>query len=128
MGKMKNIEEYIKSLIQKNELWKFYKTKEWKLLRDKILEENHNECAICKRNGIIKRYDVSADGKRRLIKTVHHMKHVRDHPDLALSRYYYDGKTKKANLIPVCKKCHNILHPEKGKASEKEKYTNIERW
>lgn len=126
---MRDLEKYIKSLIEKNELWRFYKTKEWIALRDKILEENHNECAICKSHGIIKRYDIDDKGTKHLIKTVHHVQHVRKHPALALSRHYYFEGKKKDNLIVVCKACHNNLHPEKRhRDSNKERFTNEERW
>jgi 5-methylcytosine-specific restriction endonuclease McrA len=127
---MKDLSRYIQDLISKDELWKFYKSREWITLRDKILEENHHECVVCKEKGIITRYDVSKDGKRTLLKTVHHVKHVRDYPELALSRYYTDGVQRYVNLIPVCKKCHNRLHPEKrrNRDSKRQRYTNQERW
>lgn len=127
---MKDLAEYINNLIAKDELWKFYKSKEWKQLRDSILNEYHNECAICKKRGIVTRYDIGKDGKKTLIKTVHHVKHVRKHPELALSRYYYECGERKENLLPVCKKCHNELHPEKGrkKNNRQDKFINEERW
>ena len=126
---MKDIETYINNLIEQKELWKFYKTKEWIQLRDRILEANHNECEICKRNGIIKRYDEDEQGKKHLIKTVHHVQFVRKHPALALSEYYYYKGEKKRNLIVVCKACHNRLHPEKRKNNRNSSsYMNEERW
>ena len=66
---MKDLESYINNLIKNDELWRFYKQREWKQLRDRILEEQHNECEICRAKGIIKRYDIDADGKKHLIKT-----------------------------------------------------------
>lgn len=126
---MKDVEKYINNLILKNELWRFYKTREWIELRDKVLEENHNECAVCKSYGVIKRYDVDEKGVKHLIKTVHHVQYVRKHPALALSRYYYYKGEKKENLIVVCKACHNRLHPEKRfKSNGKKKFVNEERW
>ena len=130
---MQNVERWINELIQKDELWKFYKSKSWKDLKNKILEENHNECCLCKKVGVIKRYDIDAAGQKHLIKTVHHINHVREHPELALSRYYYDKGQERENLIVVCKACHNKLHPEKLKGctqreKKRDKYTNEERW
>jgi hypothetical protein len=126
---MKDLESYINNLIKNDELWRFYKQREWKQLRDRILEEQHNECEICRAKGIIKRYDIDADGKKHLIKTVHHVKHVRSHPSLALSKYYYEHGERKKNLIVVCKSCHNNLHPEKRIKKKKESlYRNEERW
>lgn len=128
MGKMKKeLVEYINNLIEKDELWRFYKQKEWKQVRDSVLQEQRNECEVCRRKGIIKRYDIDADGHKHLIKTVHHVQHVRSHPELALSKYYYAGGERKKNLIVVCKACHNDLHPEKRKKN-RNGYTNEERW
>ena len=122
---MLSTEVWIRELIQKNELWRFYKSKEWIRLKNQILKENHYECAECRKHGVITRYD---DG--RLLSTVHHVCHVRDHPELALSRYYKDYETGRMelNLIPVCKACHNKLHPEKIKKSDQNRFMNEERW
>ena len=126
---MKDLKRYIEDLISKDEMWKFYKNKEWIALKNKILEENHYECAMCKDKGIITRYDITKDGKRKRITTVHHVRHVREYPELALSRYYTDETGQHINLIPVCKKCHNMLHPEKRcRRYGKKKYRNEERW
>lgn len=120
-------------MIDKDELWRFYKSKEWRSLKDKILKENHYECAECKKRGVITRYDVDDEGNKRLLSTVHHVQFVRKHPALALSRTYtYAGKTYQ-NLIPVCKACHNKLHPEKWKKNgykhnDEEHFVNEERW
>lgn len=123
---MLSTEEWIRSLIQKDELWRFYKSKEWIALKNKILKENHYECAECRKHGVITRHD---DGGR-LLSTVHHVCHVRDHPELALSEWYKDYSTGKLerNLIPVCKACHNKLHPEKIKRVNQDKFVNDERW
>ena len=124
---MLSTEEWIRSLIQKDELWRFYKSKEWIALKNKILKENHYECAECRKHGVITRHD---DGGR-LLSTVHHVCHVRDHPELALSEWYKDYSTGKLerNLIPVCKACHNKLHPEKQKQRKRsEGFINEERW
>ena len=111
---------WINKLISKNELWRFYKSKPWLKLKAEVLRKNHYECAICKAKGIITRFDIGADGSKRKLSTVHHIKHVRDYPELALS---------KDNLIPVCKACHNKLHPEKIKKKNiYQSFTNTERW
>lgn len=123
--------DWIRGLIEAGELWKFYKTKEWRRLKESVLKAAHYECAECRSRGIITRYDTGEDGTRRRLSTVHHVMHVRDHPELAMSRTYRgpDGKIH-ANLIPVCKSCHNRLHPEKRekRKTEIEKFTNAERW
>lgn len=115
--------------MSKDELWRFYKSKEWIQLKNEVLKDNHYECAECKKHGVITRYDIDADGNKKLLSTVHHVCHVRDHPELALDRYYKDYETgqMEVNLIPVCKACHNKLHPEKV-MNRKEKFVNEERW
>lgn len=124
-------EKWIRELIEADELWKFYKSKEWIRLKTQILKENHYECAECRRRGVITRYDVDSEGVKRRLSTVHHVCHVRDHPELAMSRTYRDLTTGRMepNLIPVCKACHNALHPEKHKWQKNaDGYTNEERW
>ena len=96
--------KWIEKLRESGELWRFYKSKEWRNLKDEVLKEQHYECQICKKQGIITKAD-----------TVHHNQFVTKHPSLALSKlYYYKGKQYR-NLISVCRACHNKLHPEKHK-------------
>ena len=124
------LKHWIEELIEKGELWRFYKSKEWIELKQSVLKENHYECEECKKRGKITRYDIDDEGKKTLLSTVHHVQFVRKHPELAMSRIYtYHGK-KYVNLIPVCKACHNKLHPEKNKSrkTEEETFVNTERW
>lgn len=122
-------EDVIRQLIKEDQLWKFYKSKEWIRLKNQVLKSEHYECTECKKHGIITRYDVGEDGKKRLLSTVHHVCHVKDHPELALSLWYKDYETGKdeKNLIPVCKACHNRLHPEKNHRKSNG-FMNEERW
>ena len=112
--------KWINELIEKNELAKFYMSKEFRYLKKEIMELDHFECQECKKKGIITKAT-----------TVHHVQFVRKHPELALSRYYtYKGKQYR-NLVSVCPSCHNKLHPEKRKGfnqSKKEKFSNEEKW
>lgn len=124
-------EQWIRELIGRGELWKFYKSKDWKKLKAQVLRDHHYECSECRKLGKITRYDISEDGTKRKLSTVHHVCHVRDHPELAMSRWYKDYETgeMRENLIPVCKACHNKLHPEKQKRQARtEGFTNEERW
>lgn len=125
-------EQWIRELIRKDELWRFYKSPEWIRLKGSVLKAAHYECAECRSQGKITRYDIGEDGQKRLLSTVHHVMHVRDHPELALSRTYRDLETgeEKVNLMPVCKACHNKLHPEKRRHSQQktDSFTNVERW
>jgi len=96
--------------IQQGNTRKFYKSKEWLRKRREILRRDNNECQKCKRSG---RYSKA--------KTVHHKKHLKDRPDLALTD---------SNLESLCDPCHNEEHPEKLQEHQpkKEKFINEERW
>ena len=114
---------WIRQLIKEDRLYKFYKSKDWIKLKTEILRDAHYECAVCRQHGKITRYDVDfMTGEKKLISTVHHVMHVREHPELAMSRTFRDPATGeiKTNLLPVCKSCHNKLHPEKFKSKQKQ--------
>lgn len=75
----------------------FYSWTEWRHLRRAVLALDNNECQECKRRGVYSQASI-----------VHHVQHLRDRPDLALS--VYDGDRRQ--LEAVCKRCHEALHPE----------------
>lgn len=68
------------------------------------------ECQKCKRRG---RYHKA--------ETVHHKKHLKDYPELAIVD---------SNLVSLCFNCHNEEHPEKlmSRETRKRKCITIERW
>lgn len=105
------LEVWIKQLIKENNLYKFYKDKKFRELREEVLKEQHYECQMC---GMV------AD-------TVHHIQFVRKYPRLALSKYYYYKGVKHRNLIAVCRECHALCHPEKRKAKGRSKFINEEK-
>ena len=76
----------------------FYHWKDWEQLRTEVLRMDNYECQICKQKGKYRRADI-----------VHHVKHLKDRPDLALS--IWDGEERQ--LVSVCKRCHEDLHPER---------------
>lgn len=76
----------------------FYHWKDWEQLRTEVLRMDNHECQICKRKGRYRRADI-----------VHHVKHLKDRPDLALS--IWDGEERQ--LVSVCRQCHEDLHPER---------------
>ncbi len=84
----------------------FYHTTAWKQKRKKILKRDHNACVRCRQLG---RYTKAV--------TVHHVKHLKDVPELALTD---------DNLISLCKDCHDAMHPEKRK--KESGFQNEERW
>lgn len=83
----------------------FYSWDEWKRkLRPEVLRLDNFECQLCKVRGKVRS---SSTGSRMI---VHHVKHLRDRPDLALS--VFDPDTGERQLITVCKDCHEALHPD----------------
>ena len=72
----------------------FYNSKEWKHKRNMILRRDKYQCQECRRYG-----------RTTEAVTVHHIKHLDEHPELALEP---------SNLISLCNRCHNKAHPEKG--------------
>ena len=86
-------------LLESGEERSFYSWTAWKRVRKKVLDLDREECQICKSKG---RYSPAT--------IVHHVNHLRDRPDLALS--VWDPDTGKRNLISLCKRCHELQHPE----------------
>ena len=74
-----------------------YSWPEWRRLRREVLAVDNCECQECKRRGVYSKASI-----------VHHVRHLRDRPDLALS--VYDGDSRQ--LEAVCKRCHEELHPD----------------
>lgn len=64
-----------------------------------VRQYDRNECQLCKQHG---RY--------RPGEIVHHVKHLKERPELALT--IYDPETGERQLITVCKRCHEEQHPE----------------
>lgn len=101
----KCIEDWIRYLIRKKRIIDFYDSKAWRQKRLEILRANHFECKRCADAGRYHKAD-----------TVHHIKHLRDRPDLA-----FDDD----NLVPLCTSCHWDMHHERKEDSV---FTNEERW
>ena len=109
---------YIRRLIRADKLERFYFTEDWKELRIDVLEELHFECQECLKSG-----------KYTAADCVHHVNEVRHRPDLALSKYFIDGRgQKQRNLVPLCNQCHNNVHDKLGEWQRKDKFTNEEKW
>lgn len=122
---------YIQRLIDADEVEKFYQTDEWKKLKEEVLRDFHNECQECiKRGKLTTSEKWIEDGKLRTARLhVHHVNELRDHPELALSRWYTDEKGQKhPNLVPLCKTCHNAMHDKLAKWQNKNNFTNEEKW
>ena len=77
----------------------WYNSEPWRSMRETVLRADRYECQRCKERG---RYSRAV--------LVHHVKHLKDRPDLALS--IIDPATGERQLVSVCKRCHEELHPE----------------
>lgn len=111
----------ILDMVQKNDLRPFYNHWEWRKLSKQIIEENHNECWLCKQKGRVSRAVLT-----------HHVNPLKNRPDLAYSRTYTDDKGRlQKQLIPLCWLCHERIH-ERGEfgsvVDTSNHYKNDERW
>ncbi len=92
--------EYIRQLVQEDRLHQFYTSWVWLQLRSAVLAADHGECQVCKKRG-----------KYTRATTVHHVRYVRQHPELALSQTFVDSDgQEKRNLISLCHNCHEEIH------------------
>ena len=91
--------ETLRRLIDSGEEARFYSWGAWLRTREQVLRLDRFECQACKARG---RYS------RAVI--VHHVKHLRERPDLALS--VTDPDTGERQLVSLCKACHEAEHPE----------------
>ena len=89
----------LRALIEAGEEWRFYLWGPWRRMSRAVLRADRWECQMCKARG---RYSRAV--------LVHHVKRLRDRPDLALSPM--DPATGERQLISVCRACHRAEHPE----------------
>lgn len=89
----------------------FYNSRPWRKKRIERMTLDNNECQLCK-----------AKGKYSKGKVVHHIKHLKEYPMLALDIN---------NLITLCNRCHEEQHPERLQQymyKKKKKPLTEERW
>jgi 5-methylcytosine-specific restriction endonuclease McrA len=88
-------------VVVKKKVNPFYKSTPWLKCRILILERDHYLCQPCMRAE-----------KITTANTVHHIKPLEDHPELALEE---------DNLESICPTCHNKEHPERGNKQKRKK-------
>jgi 5-methylcytosine-specific restriction endonuclease McrA len=110
--------EFVILCIKENNTHAFYISGEWTDRREDVLDDDKYECQQCKKRGKYKRATM-----------VHHVKHLKDHPELALSLFYIDehGKLQR-QLISLCNTCHEEEHPERRRSQKNKKPLTPERW
>ena len=102
--------------IKSGNVKKFYKSTIWRHKRKTTLKRDNFECQMCRKEGKV---NSGEDGRGKGL-VVHHKKHLKKRPDLALAD---------SNLITVCESHHNKLHPEKAfQSKEKQDPITPERW
>lgn len=114
---------YPKTMKEK-EVKKFYNSKEWKRKRLDILRRDLFECQDCKQRLLKAAAEgirlTGDDAKIRTACEVHHIKELRDYPNMALAD---------ENLISLCTQCHNLRHGRNPKRfARKKKLVSEERW
>lgn len=107
----------LRQLIAEGREARFYWWPEWKTVRAEVLRLDRYECQRCRRKF----------GRYRRARIVHHVKHLRDRPDLALS--IWDESTGERQLESLCKSCHEVEHPESQRRSGiRHEPITAERW
>ena len=84
----------LRALIAAGTASRFYDWPEWARARSAALRIDRWECQACK---AVRRY--------RKAVLVHHVKHLKDRPDLALS--VFDPATGERQLVSLCHACHS---------------------
>lgn len=102
----------------------FYNSSAWKHKRLEILDRDRYECQDCRKR-LIEAAEAGErmsgdDRKLRRAEEVHHIKELREYPELALND---------DNLVSLCAKCHNMRHGRiiKRFAKRKKRLTE-EKW
>lgn len=111
-----DVDEAVKCVAKNPQV--FYTSYAWKQKRREVLALDKFECQYCK-----------ARGRYRPATMVHHVKHLRDRPDLALSIWDIqpDG-TRERQLISLCYSCHEKLHPKILRQYRKKVPITSEKW
>ena len=110
--------------MKEKELRQIYDSRAWRRKRLEILQRDLFECQDCRdRLERANKEGIALSGEDRKIrraKEVHHIKELRDHPELA-----FDDD----NLISLCTQCHNLRHGRhKYKFCKKQKPLTEEKW
>lgn len=110
--------DQIRELVLSGDIKCFYKDYYWRTLSLRIISENHGECYLCKKHG-----------KYTKAKLVHHVKPLKNNPELAYCTTYVDKSGEHIQLMPLCHSCHEAIHNRsEGDTKQPEGFTNVERW
>lgn len=107
--------ETIRTWIETGQEHRFYISAAWIRTAQKVRRLDRYECALCRARGRYSRGEL-----------VHHVKHLRDRPDLALE--IFDPDSGERQLVTLCKACHEEMHPESLRRIEPQPKLTEERW
>lgn len=108
--------DQIRKLIAEGKTYDFYNDTYWRHLSHEIMREQNNECQLCKKRG---RYTPAV--------LVHHVRELKQAPELAYSRWQDDECTV-PQLIALCQNCHEQQHPNRFGNKDENHYINDEWW
>lgn len=99
----KNIKYYKQTTYERDSKYnKFYKSKEWKKIRQLVIIRDHSLCKDCLNNNTITPYH-----------TVHHIVPIKEE---------WSKRLDVANLICLCESCHQKRHNSMNRQGVFEKY------
>lgn len=118
------LKRWIPELVSNGRMYQFYKTPEFRALRQQVLAAAHGECEDCR---------ARSPSIIRPATTVHHDREVEQYPELALSLYWIDRSGQKhQQLWALCGDCHNRRHNRFGYGDQpqrkEQKPLTPERW
>lgn len=110
-------QDRLMAMVEADDTDRFYDWAAWKILSAQVKKLDNYECQRCKAKGRYRRGEI-----------VHHVKHLKDRPDLALS--ITDPDTGARQLVTLCRRCHEEEHPERMRQFRvpKGKPVTEERW
>lgn len=113
---MRYTADQIKQMFARGKKDIFYNSYEWRKLSAEVRKEHHNECLRC-----------AEKGKCSPSEIAHHVKPLRQFPDLAYEKIYFDENGEAhMQLMPLCLECHNEIH---GRTySNVNGFMNEEKW
>lgn len=114
-----SLASWIRGLYKEGKIYRFYKSREWLELRQRVLEAEHFECELCKQK---------EPAQYTRADCVHHVNEVRNRPDLALSMTYRDREGVHKNLLALCNQCHNDIHERYNGPKDNSEPLTPERW
>lgn len=112
------LSDYLLYLMANDKLEQFYHSKAWKNLKLEVFKEQHFECQECLKENKLTVLSLKDH--------CHHIKELKDFPELALSKFFIDELgNEQRQLEAICFECHNKIH---NRFQKKEKFFTEEKW